>query len=85
MHIKKQLNNSNLISSWIISLLYLPKKYRSPGMRVKILTITRHNNRFRIGVATTEIIPYDSENLVNRKQKKIKIFQTQTFFSDQVF
>ena len=89
MYIKKQLNNSNLISSWIIynyiSLLYLPKKYRSPGMRVKILAITRHNNRFRIGVATTEIIPYDSENLVNRKQKKIKIFQTQTFFSDQVF
>ena len=87
MHIKKQLNNSNLISSWIIynyiSLLYLPKKYRSPGMRVKILAITRHNNRFRIGVATTEIIPYDSENLDNRKQKNrnisLKIFSVINF------
>ena len=52
-------------------------------MRVKILTITRHNNRFRIGVATTEIIPYDSENLDNRKQKNkdisLKLFSVINF------
>ena len=50
-------------------------------MRVKILAITRHNNRFRIGVATTEIIPYDSENLDNKKQKyfRLKLFAVINF------
>ena len=48
-------------------------------MRVKILTITRHNNRFRIGGATTERIPYDSENLNNRKQKNKNILDSNIF------